>query len=121
MHELAVVQNIVDTTTAFLGEKGIEKVEFLTLVIGDHTGVIPRYVRMYYKDVCEGTPLADSELRIETVHTEYFCRDCGHVFFPAAALHQSLMDVSCPECGSPDLEIISGNELMIKEVGYEEG
>ena len=121
MHELSVVQNIVETTRAILAERGIDKASFLTLVIGKHTGIVPSYVEMYYAEVCEGTALADSELRIETVETEYFCRDCGHVFSPVTYEHDHLhREEHCPECGSEDLEVIAGNEMRIKEVGYED-
>ena len=120
MHELSVVQGIVATTTGILAERGIEKASFLTLVIGDHTGVLPQYVEMYYHEVCEGTALAGSELRIETVETEYFCRDCGHVFRPVSFGREDSKEDRCPECGSKDLEVIAGNELMIREVGYED-
>ena len=119
MHELSVVQSIVSTTTDFLEENSIGKISFLTLIIGESTGVIPQYVRMYYKDVCEGTKLENSELRIEEVRTEYFCRDCGNVFHPRYGSHHHLNRDHCPKCDSEDLEVIAGNELMIKEVGYE--
>ena len=121
MHELSVVQNIVETTCGVLAGRGIEKASFLSLVIGEHTGIVPQYVKMYYNEVCEGTALAGSELRIETVRTEYFCRDCGNVFFPGIMGHEHLhREEHCPKCRSKDLEVIAGNEMMIKEVGYED-
>ena len=121
MHELSVVQSIVQTTSGILSERGIEKASFLTLVIGAHTGIIPKYVKMYYNDVCEGTPLEGSELRIESVDTEYFCRDCGHVFRSERSGHDHhAPEERCPACSSADLEVIAGDELMIKEVGYED-
>ena len=119
MHELSVVQSIVKTTSDFLDENNIEHIQFLTLIIGENTGVIPKYVRMYYNEVCENTKLEGSELRIEEVGTEYFCKDCGHVFKPVYSDHHHLNQEHCPECHSEDLEVIAGDELMIKEVGYE--
>ena len=119
MHELPVVQSIVQTSVDFLTEQNIDNAKFVTLIIGEHTGVIPRYVRMYYDDVCKGTILEGTELRIEEKPTEYFCRECGNVFETGPDSHQHLTEVNCPNCQSEDLEVISGNELLIKEIGYE--
>lgn len=117
MHELSIVQNIVETADAFAKERNIENVRFLTVTIGESTGVLPRYVRMYYKEVCEGTSLEGSEIRIEEIHTECFCKNCGEVFMPVQKNHH--MNIYCPACGSDDYEILHGNELTIKEIGFE--
>lgn len=120
MHELSVVQSIVNTTIDFTQENHIDNVKYLKLVIGKHTGVIPKYVRMYYNDLCEGTILEGSQLKIEEIATEYFCRDCGYVFKPTTSEdHHHFNDIHCPDCHSNDIECISGDELMIKEIGYE--
>ncbi|MCF0105690.1 MAG: hydrogenase maturation nickel metallochaperone HypA [Holdemanella sp.] len=118
MHELSVVQGVVSTTHSFLEENQIDHVEFLVLVVGDHTGVIPRYLKMYYPDVCKGTRLEGSELLVERVPTEYFCKECGNVFSPIDEDHHHMNGTHCPECQCTDLECIRGDELMIKEVRY---
>lgn len=119
MHELSVVQSIVQTSIDFLKEQNIDNAKFVTLIVGKHTGIIPEYLEMYYDDVCKDTILEGSELRIEERPTEYFCKDCGNVFKTVFASHQHLMKTNCPKCQSEDLEVISGNELLIKEIGYE--
>ena len=116
MHELSIVQNIVETADAFARENEIRNIQFLTVTIGANTGVIPRYVRMYYKDLCADTALEGSELRIEEMESECFCRECGEVFKPGKKQPQL---ITCPACGGDDLEVLHGNELMIKEIGYE--
>jgi len=70
-------------------------------------------------DLSEGSKLESSELVIEEVETEYFCKDCGHVFKPERTDHHLTENPSCPECHSDDLEMIAGNELMIKDISYE--
>ncbi len=119
MHELSIVQNIVQTSSDFIKENHIQNAKFVTLIVGQNTGVIPQYLRMYYDEVCNGTSLEGTELRIEEVATEYFCKDCGNVFKTSLASHVHLKEVRCTSCDSKDLEVISGNELMIKEIGYE--
>ena len=113
MHELSIVENIVNTTLQFTGQHQIEKVGFLTVQVGKLTGVEPPYLQMYYGDLTKGSALEGSELRIEEVDPEAFCRCCGEVFNPEEA------ERICPGCGMSDYEILHGKELTIKELGFE--
>lgn len=119
MHELSIVQNIVETADAIVKERDLKNVKFIVLSIGENTGIMPRYVNMYYKEVCEGTSIEGSEIRIEEIPTECFCKDCGEVFYPMRKNHHASNHYHCPKCHSDDLEILRGNELTIKEIGFE--
>ena len=114
MHELTIVQNFVDTTEMFAADHGVGKVERVTLVVGALTGVIPKYVRMYYDEVCEDTRLEGSELVIDYLEAEAFCRGCGHIYNPQET------DDCCPECHDPDKEILQGRELFVRDIAYNE-
>ncbi|MGI6767344.1 MAG: hydrogenase maturation nickel metallochaperone HypA [Lentihominibacter sp.] len=120
MHELGVVVKFVETADAFAMEKGISQVKMVKLAIGAHTGVLPKYVRMYYRDVSEGTSLEGSELIIEEVPVEAFCNYCGCIYRPEQqGDHHHDSEMICPECGSEDFDLLSGEELTIKEIGFE--
>lgn len=112
MHELSVVENIVRTSEAYAKEQGAGEVKLLVIRIGSETGVHAKYVRMYYADVVKGTLLENAELKIEKIPAEAFCRSCGEVYDPAATHHL------CPVCGSGRYDLLHGNELTIKEIGY---
>lgn len=114
MHELSIVQNIVRTTEDFAEEHQIQHVKKVVLEVGGLTGVIPKYVHMYYPESVKDTRLDGSELEVEEIEPECFCRNCGEVYHP--------MDTrgKCPECGCNDPEILHGNELLIKEIAFEE-
>ncbi len=114
MHELSIVQNVVRTTEEFAEAQDIPKVKKVVMEIGSLTGVIPKYMQMYYPETCQGTRLENSELVIEEIEAESFCRCCGEVFKP---MHTRGV---CPKCNSADQEILHGNELLIKEIAYEE-
>ena len=114
MHELTIVQNFVGTTDQFAMDRGIKEVKRVTLEVGSLTGVIPKYVRMYYDEVCEGTRLEGSELDINFLEAEAFCKGCGHIY------HFQDMEDPCPECGDPDKEVLHGKELHVRDIAYEE-
>ena len=113
MHEISIVENIVNTTLQFTNEHTIEKVSFLTVQVGKLTGVEPPYLQMYYGDLTKGSALEGSELKIEEIDPEAFCRTCGEVFNPEEE------ERICPGCGMTDYEILHGKELTVKELGFE--
>lgn len=119
MHELSVVEKFVETANAFAEEKGIDHVKMVTLVIGAYTGVLPKYVEMYFDSLKEGTRLAEAELIIEESPVECFCRNCGEVYQPEAPEdHHEDHDMKCPACGKEEYDVLQGRELTIKEIGY---
>ena len=112
MHELSIVESIVATGDGFAKQHDISRVAFVTVQVGSLTGVIPKYLTMYYPEVAAGTALENSELKIEEVAAEAFCRSCGEVFDPTNERH------CCPACGADDYELLHGKELTIKEMAF---
>ncbi len=106
MHELSITQEII----AIVAEhsKGA-RVRRVSLEIGKLSGVIPDAIRFCF-DLCgEGTTVEGAELEIIEKPGLGRCRACG----AEIALESSIG--SC-HCGSSDLEWLSGQELMVKEM-----
>mgnify|MGYP004460228445 CR=1 FL=1 len=114
MHELSIVESMVSMADGCAKERGIKNIAYITVQVGTLTGVIPHYLSMYYADVTKGTALEGSELKIEEVAAEAFCRACGEVFDPSNETH------CCPACGAEDYELLHGRELTIKDMGFTE-
>ena len=112
MHELSIVESMVKTACGFAAEHSIGKVGYITVQIGALTGVIPKYVTMYYADLAKGTVLEGSELKIEEIPAEAFCKSCGEVFSPTGEMHD------CPACGKENMEVLHGYELTVKDMGF---
>jgi hydrogenase nickel incorporation protein HypA/HybF len=106
MHELSIVQSVVDAIGERLGEARVGRV---TLEIGRLSGVVPDSVRFCFDLVAEGTTLDGARLEIVEPAGRARCRTCG-------------ADVELPDfvalcsCGSADLDVIAGDELRIREV-----
>lgn len=111
MHELPIVEKIVEQVDDMARESGEESVGFVTLIVGQKTGVVPRFLWDYWPDICEGTLLEGAELKIEEEPYEVFCKSCGNVFQPDQV-------GLCPQCGVRKHEPLSGNKLFIKQIGF---
>jgi hydrogenase nickel incorporation protein HypA/HybF len=106
MHELSITQSLVE---AVLNRTGGRLVTGVNLRIGPLSGVLPDAVRFCFEVVSADTPLAGAVLRIDEPQGRGRCRSCRDEF----VLED--MFLLCP-CGSADVEIVSGRELMVTSV-----
>lgn len=106
MHELSITRSIVTTVSEKLGDAQAKR---LRLEIGKLSGVVADSVRFCFEIAATGTVLEGAELEIIETPGRARCRDCGSEF--------ELPDPIplCP-CGSADVEILDGRQLLIKEV-----
>lgn len=106
MHELAITQGVVETITQRLPEATVRTVR---LEIGALSGVVTDSVRFCFDLVTEGTNLAGATLEIDEPPGRCRCRRCGAAFDSVDALPLC-------QCGSVDVEVLSGQDLKIVSV-----
>ena len=106
MHELAIIEGVVDTVTERLGDA---KISCVRLEIGALSGVVDDSLRFCFELATEGTTLQGASLEITPVPGRCRCRACGREFSPDG------MILLCP-CGSADAEVLAGQDLKIASV-----
>lgn len=106
MHELAITQGVVDAIAERLGGA---RVRVVYLTIGKVSGVDPEAVRFCFDLVAKGTIVEGARLQIDQPAGEARCRDCGAEFRVETPI------LLCP-CGSADVDLRSGQELLIGAV-----
>ena len=107
MHELAIVEDVVDAVTQRLPDSKITSVR---LEIGELSGVVADALLFPFGLATEGTNLEGATLEITPVPGRCRCLSCGSEFSP----RQSPF-LLCP-CGSANAEVLAGNELKIASV-----
>jgi len=111
VHELSLVQSIVETCRECAGTARVRRV---TLEVGTLCCVMPEALRFCFVAVTEGTALAGAALEILPQPGRSRCRDCGRT----VAL-QSLLDLCA--CGSGNLAPpAGGDQLRIHSMEIEE-
>jgi len=107
MHEFGITQNIVAIATNHAQNTPITRV---TLEIGVLSAVMAEAIHFCF-DVCtQGTLLDGAKLDIIEIPGRARCQDCG----AETPINQPFG--ICPNCDSPHLTIIAGEELRIKEL-----
>jgi hydrogenase nickel incorporation protein HypA/HybF len=110
MHELGITQNIVAIVTEHA--KGA-KVQRVLLEIGKLSAIMPDAIQFCF-DICtQGTLLQGATLEILEIPGLAKCRQCG------AEISLDKPFGIC-KCGNVRLDLITGEELKIKEIEIEE-
>jgi hydrogenase nickel incorporation protein HypA/HybF len=104
MHELGIAQEVV----AIVAAHARGRVTRVVLEIGKLSAVLPDAIRFCFDLCTEGTVVAGAELSIIEIPGRALCRQCG----AEVALEQPFG--RC-DCGSTELEWLSGEELNVKE------
>jgi hydrogenase nickel incorporation protein HypA/HybF len=107
MHEFSITQSVVE-----ICERNAEgrPVSMVTLELGTLSGVVPEAVEFCFEACTEGTLLEGARLVIDHIAGRGRCHGCRTEFAVTAYYDP------CPACGGFAVEILSGNELRVKEM-----
>jgi hydrogenase nickel incorporation protein HypA/HybF len=106
MHELAITESIVAAVTEKMPDVPVRRVQVL---VGRLSGVVPEALSFCFELATEGTTLQGAELEIVSSAGRGRCREC------TAEFDTDELIVACP-CGSVNVEVLGGRELLIREV-----
>jgi hydrogenase nickel incorporation protein HypA/HybF len=115
MHELSIVESLLEQVlqeTQRVGAKG--RVRRLELIIGRLSGVNCDSVRFAFDMLARDTFLENADLIIR--EPDASCRCC-------ACLGQTEIEefvAECPRCGSRDIVIEGGRQLLLQSIEVEE-
>jgi len=109
MHELSIIENIVEIILKELPKHNISKVTSISLRIGEMRQIVPEALHFGFECISKNTPAEGAELIIENVPIKGYCHQCTKNFILKNWLQ------GCPSCFNNSVEIVSGKELEIKE------
>ena len=108
MHEVGIVNDILDTVTAAARGAGASRVVSVSLRIGDMCEVVPDALDFAWETLRERDRLcAGCALEVERIHPQSECSACGTVF------EHDRFNCRCPQCGSGEARLLHGRELDI--------
>ena len=111
MHELSIAEAVVDIVSRHAAGRQVYKVE---LKVGHLRQVVPQSLEFAFELLTDGTELEDAELTIEQVAARGRCGACG------AETTVSSFPLQCGSCGSLDVAVLAGDELLVDALELEE-
>ena len=98
MHEVGIVNGILDTVIRAARGAGASRAVLVTLRIGDMTEVVREALDFAWETFRDEDPLTRGcELAVEEVHPQSECLDCGEVF-EHDRFHCRCPHVAVPTC-----------------------
>jgi hydrogenase nickel incorporation protein HypA/HybF len=110
MHEMSITESIVDICEE---NSGGRRVISVTLEVGALSGIVPEAVEFCFDACTRDTLMEGAQLQIERIPAVAYCLDC-RVQSGVSTFYDS-----CPACGGYRMELLSGNELRVKELEVE--
>jgi hydrogenase nickel incorporation protein HypA/HybF len=108
MHELSIAENIIEIVKENLA--ATRSVRSVKVRIGELANVVPDSLEFCFSAMTKGTPFESAKLEIENVGIVVHCDNCGVDSEVDALVFQ------CKNCGSTDVDVISGNDLRVVEI-----
>jgi hydrogenase nickel incorporation protein HypA/HybF len=112
MHELSICQALIARVGDIAGPHGA-RVRHVRIGIGPLSGVEPRLLESAYPLACAGTVAEGSRLEIKQTEIRVRCRGC------AAETIAAPNRLICGLCGDWQTDLLSGDELLLLQVGLE--
>ena len=114
MHELSIAINIVKIASTQAMAASAKSVSRVDLDIGAMSGIELDSLNRALSIAVRDTLLEGTEFSINRIEPLCQCLSCNHLFTPEKVFGH------CPECESPETELIKGKELQIKSLLVEQ-
>ncbi len=130
MHELSLVQGIMDAVAETASEKG-GRVKSFRVEVGELAQFDIRLVRRLIQDLKAGTPLEGAKVVVEKEKSKVKCLSCGKVWTfrdlaePLSGAEKEMVHFlpelvsscsKCPSCSKSFFEIEEGRSVRVAEV-----
>ena len=113
MHEMSITQNIIEDVEEHLKGVQYSKIVDIKIKVGEFTALDPASLLFCYEALSKETKFEGVPLIIEQIPLTGHCNSCGKEIDIDNFLFV------CGNCGSSDVTIISGEELILSEINIE--
>jgi hydrogenase nickel incorporation protein HypA/HybF len=111
MHELGIMQGVMEAATTAAKDAGALKLTHVTLVVGEMTEAIPDALQFAFEALCEGNDFYEgATLEVKMVKPKSICLECGEEYT------HDRFHMFCPKCDSFATQLIEGRELNIESI-----
>ena len=111
MHELGIVMNVLEQVDSVAAEYKAEKVQKVTMEVGEVSTIVPDLFTDAFNWAKKKTRFAqEAELEMIIIEGRTYCRACGETY------RTTEFGKTCPHCGSADTYLLTGDQVIIKDV-----
>lgn len=125
MHEWALAEAIISAVSEVAEKENLKEVKEVSIRVGELQQVDKKILKLALLQIRSGK-LADTKFVMKTERARFKCKACGHQwFFKEVKVDSEVKEsihfvpevahayIRCPECSSPDFEIIAGRGVWV--------
>ena len=113
MHELSVMESILNIVVKHALKNDVKKVLGISLRVGEMTDLVDEWMQRYFDYLSKETIAAGAVLKIERIPVIFQCESCG-MDFPVDM--KEIWDTACTACQGNKVRLKSGREFFIKNI-----
>jgi len=110
MHELSLVMSVVNTITNLCEQNKWKRVLRVTVKVGHLRQIEPEIFAFAFSSAIIGTALEGAEISIIEMPIIFKCHSCNK------SSDTEDFKFVCPNCGSLDVDLMSGMEFVIESI-----
>lgn len=113
MHELSITESIL--TICLEHAEQASRITDIHIVIGQLSSFVDESIQMYWDIISADTIAVGATLHFRRISAKVSCLNC-QMIYPL-----NIPDFICPNCGSIQGEIITGDEFYVESIEVMEG
>jgi len=110
MHEMGIMQGILDASVEAAQNAGESRITYIHLTIGELTQIQVGALDFAFEALSPATMAKGAKMDVTMLEPKSRCRDCGYEY-----VHDQFT-MTCPKCSSFDIELLQGRELQIDTI-----
>lgn len=110
MHEMSVMEDIINIIETSSREKSFTRVKKIVLEVGNLSCIEPSALEFCFSVISKNTIAEEALLEIVRIPGRGFCLDCQN------DMVYDFLYASCPRCGNYNIKKLSGDELRVKNL-----
>ncbi|MBF0525481.1 MAG: hydrogenase maturation nickel metallochaperone HypA [Deltaproteobacteria bacterium] len=110
MHEMSIAQSMLEIVFEEAAKNGLAQVTRIGITVGKMSAVVPASLQFCFEILTKDSTPEGAVLASEALPVRCRCRTCGQTFDSDGFFF------ACPACQGNDVELVSGQELYIKEI-----
>lgn len=108
MHELSIMQGVLDAIRDSAAQNDINRINKLKLVIGSLTMIMPDSLRLAFQALSQEELFREADMQIEEVPALIRCQVCD-----GETAQEDPYCFVCSACGSNQVEVVKGREMYL--------
>lgn len=113
MHEMPVVESILDIVLQHARANQVQRVVSISLMVGDMSDLEDEWLQRYFEFFSRETLAEGAILKVTRTPVVLACSECGQMI---TVTRDEMGEVSCPVCQSLRFNLQAGHEYYIKDM-----